>query len=65
VDVDLFQKSPFGKLVPISGSLAGRASWDHWAFLPNLLADESPELSCISMLMQTARVILIATDVGD
>lgn len=45
MDVKLFQKAPFGKLVPISGSLASGVAWDHWAFLPNPLGDESPELS--------------------
>ena len=45
MDVELFQKAPFGRLVPISGSLPGGAVWDHWAFLPDPLGDESPELS--------------------
>jgi len=45
VDVKLFQKAPFGTLVPISGSLPGGTVWHHWAFLPNPLGDESPELT--------------------
>ena len=45
MDVALFQKAPFGKLVPISGSLASGATWEHWAFLPDPLGDQSPELS--------------------
>ena len=45
MDVELFQKAPFGTLVPISGSLPGGRPWEHWAFLPNPLPDESPELS--------------------
>lgn len=45
MDVQLFQKAPFGKLVPISGSLPGGGAWDHWAFLPDPLGDVSPELS--------------------
>ena len=45
MDVQLFRKAPFGKLVPITGSLPGGYAWDHWAFLPDPLGDESPELS--------------------
>lgn len=45
MDVKLFQKAPFGKLVPISGALPGGGTWEHWAFLPNPLLDDSPELS--------------------
>lgn len=45
MDVQLFQKAPFGKLVPISGSLPGGGAWDHWAFLPDPLGEVSPELS--------------------
>ena len=45
MDVKLFQNAPFGKLVPISGSLPGGRSWDHWAFLPDPLGEASPELS--------------------
>ncbi|MFT3876669.1 MAG: Fic family protein [Propioniciclava sp.] len=45
MDVQLFQKAPFGTLVPISGSLPGGNTWEHWAFLPNPLPDDSPELS--------------------
>lgn len=45
MDVKLFQKAPFGTLVPISGSLPGGTVWHHWAFLPNPLGDESPELT--------------------
>ncbi|HBX80242.1 MAG TPA: cell filamentation protein Fic [Propionibacteriaceae bacterium] len=41
----MFQKAPFGKLVPISGSLPGGGAWDHWAFLPDPLGEVSPELS--------------------
>ena len=33
-DVKLLQEEPFGKLVPISGSLPG-GGWEHWAFVPN------------------------------
>ena len=45
MDIKLFQKAPFGTLVPISGSLPGGTVWHHWAFLPNPLGDESPELT--------------------
>ncbi len=45
MDVKLFQKAPFGKLVPIDGSLPGGTAWEHWAFLPDPLGEESPELS--------------------
>ncbi len=45
MDVKLFQKAPFGKLVPISGSLPSGGTWEHWAFLPNPLSGDSPELS--------------------
>lgn len=45
MDIELFQKAPFGRLVPISGSLPGGGVWDHWAFLPNRLGADSPELS--------------------
>ena len=45
MDLELFQKAPFGELVPISGSLPGGAVWQHRAFLPNPLGDASPELS--------------------
>lgn len=45
MDVRLFQKAPFGRLVPISGSLPGGGAWEHWAFPPSPLSDESPELS--------------------
>lgn len=45
MDLKLFQKAPFGRLVPISGSLPGGAAWDHWAFLPDPLGHESPDLS--------------------
>ena len=45
MDVKLYQKAPFGTLVPISGSRPGGGAWEHWAFLPNPLADDSPELS--------------------
>jgi len=63
VDFRLFQKSPFGKLVPISGSLASGATWDHWAFLPNPLAEESPELSGSAYRrVSDARAALAALD---
>ena len=45
MDVQLFQNTPYGTLVPISGSLPSGPQWDHWAFLPDPLEDESPELS--------------------
>lgn len=45
MDIKLFQKAPFGKIVPISGSLPGGGAWEHWAFLPDPLPDDSPELS--------------------
>jgi Fic family protein len=45
VDVRLFQKAPFGKLAPISGSLPGGGAWEHWAFLPNPLPGDRPDLS--------------------
>lgn len=45
MDIELFQKAPFGELVPISGSLPGGDTWDHWAFLPSPLGSDSPELS--------------------
>lgn len=45
MDVILFQNAPFGTLVPINGSLPGGGAWEHWAFLPHPLPDDSPELS--------------------
>ncbi len=45
MDIELFQKAPFGALVPINGSLPGGVEWNHWAFLPDPLGDESPELT--------------------
>ena len=40
----LFQNSPSGELVAITGSTDG-ADWEHHAFLPHPLPDESPDLS--------------------
>jgi Fic family protein len=45
VDVKLFQKAPFGKLAPISGSLPSGGAWEHWAFLPNPPPGDRPDPS--------------------
>ncbi len=61
--VELFQKAPFGELVPISGSLPGGGTWNHWAFLPSPLGDESPELSSVAYRrVADARAALAALD---
>lgn len=44
VDVQLFQNSPVGHLVAISGS-SDAIDWEHHAFVPDALPDQSPELS--------------------
>lgn len=44
VKVELFQNSPVGQLVAISGS-SGECHWDHYAFVPDTLAEAAPELS--------------------
>jgi len=44
VDVELFQNSPTGTLVPISGRTGGQ-EWTHAAFLPNPLGATSPDLT--------------------
>lgn len=63
MDVELFQKAPFGELVPISGSLPGGGAWNHWAFLPSPLGDESPELSSVAYRrVADARAALAALD---
>ncbi len=49
--------------MPISGKLAGGETWDHWAFLPHPLADESPELSSVAYRrVGDARAALAALD---
>lgn len=40
MDVELFQKSPIGRLVPISGTDARGRHYDHFAFVPQPLPDE-------------------------
>ncbi len=45
MDLERFQKSPSGRLVPINGSLPGGGTWEHAAFLPDPLGAHSPELS--------------------
>lgn len=44
MDLTLFQDSPSGELVAIAGSTGG-VDWQHHAFLPHPLLDESPELT--------------------
>jgi len=44
VDVELFQNSPTGVLVPINGH-TGTQEWSHHAFVPNPLGEASPELT--------------------
>ena len=44
MELELFQNSPSGILVPISGTTGGR-EWRHHAFLPHPLGEGSPELT--------------------
>jgi Fic family protein len=44
MEVELFQNSPTGTLVPISGR-DGHRAWEHVAFLPHPLGVDSPDLS--------------------
>ena len=41
----MFGTSKTGTLVPISGTDPERGPWQHWAFPPDPLPEESPELS--------------------
>ncbi|MCC2592003.1 Fic family protein [Tessaracoccus sp. OS52] len=45
MDIELFQNSPTGDLVSISGSHRDGTSWTHQAFLPNPLPASDPPLS--------------------
>lgn len=45
MDLKLFQTSPTGSLVPISGSSPDGRSWSHSAFVPHPLGSEDPELN--------------------
>lgn len=44
MQAELFENSPSGTLVPISGQTGG-IEWQHFAFLPQPLGAESPDLS--------------------
>lgn len=44
MDLTLFRNSPSGELVAITGSTGG-VNWEHHAFLPNPLPNDSPELT--------------------
>ncbi|MDO5498948.1 MAG: Fic family protein [Propionibacteriaceae bacterium] len=45
MDLELFQKAPFGDLIPISGTSSDGTAWQHRAFLPHALGNDSPELT--------------------
>jgi len=59
---ELFQNSPTGHLVPISGSTNAK-KWRHHAFVPNPLGEDSPELSQAAYRsVAEARAALAALD---
>lgn len=58
----MFQNSPTGHLVPITGAYLGR-EWTHHAFVPDALRDSSPELSQAAYrAVAEARAALAALD---
>lgn len=62
MDLELFQNSDMGDLVPIWGSLPGGV-WEHKAFLPRPLGEASPDLSGRAYRsVATARAALGALD---
>lgn len=63
MDVELFQEESFGDLVPVAGSTPAGVPWEHFAFLPRPLADDSPQLgsSCYRRVAE-ARASLAALD---
>ena len=59
----MFAKSSSGVLVPIHGTDPRRGAWEHRAFVPNRLRDESPDLSSRTYLqVADARAALGALD---
>ncbi|KAM9862042.1 Fic family protein [Leucobacter sp. BZR 635] len=63
MDLDLFEKSTSGALVPISGVDPRRGAWSHMAFVPNPLEDKMPQLSPDTYLaVSAARASLAALD---
>ncbi len=59
----MFGTSKTGTLVPMSGTDPERGPWQHWAFLPDPLPEESPELSGATYrVVANARAALAALD---
>jgi hypothetical protein len=59
----MFGKRASGVLVPIHGTDPRRGPWEHRAFVPHPLPDESPDLSPrTSLLVADARAALGALD---
>lgn len=62
MDAKLFQNSPTGQLIRISGSSAA-GPWEHHAFLPHPLGSESPEISgAVYREVAEARAALASLD---
>jgi len=63
MDLELFQDSSSGDLVPISGSSSSGLPWQHAAFVPRPLGSEQPELSARAYRsVAEARAALAALD---
>src|SRR5450631_2277677 len=63
MDLEMFAKSSSGVLVPIHGIDPRRGPWEHRAFVPNRLPEESPHLSPRTyLLVADARAALGALD---
>lgn len=63
MDLEMFAKSASGVLVPIHGTDPRRGPWEHMAFVPNRLPDDSPDLTPHTyLLVADARAALAALD---
>jgi Fic family protein len=63
VDLDLFTSDAPGSLVPISGVDPRHGEWNHFAFVPHPLPQESPTLSAATYrVIANARAALAALD---
>jgi Fic family protein len=63
MDLEMFGKRASGTLVPIHGTDPRRGPWEHRAFVPHSLPDESPDLSPRTYLaVANARAALGALD---
>lgn len=63
MDLEKFEKSPMGRLVPISGSDQRFGEWNYFAFVPNNLPDEPIALSQGTYLqVANTRVALASLD---